>query len=136
MMNLTISGNVSATEALSSFAIEKLSKIDSNLSHIQLKLEKDKHIQKASFTLFLGDRTIKASESTHDMYVSIDLAVHKLRRQLIKQTDKRQLFDRRASDKALQTELDFDFHEFAAYEQISDDELTETKKNLHVFKNI
>ncbi|MBI3081002.1 MAG: ribosome-associated translation inhibitor RaiA [candidate division NC10 bacterium] len=85
-MQLSITGrNLEVTEALRNYAAEKLGKVKKFLdavtaAHVILSVEKYRQI--AEVTLRVRDLTIRAEESTPDMYSSLDLVVDKIERQI------------------------------------------------------
>ena len=85
-MQLSITGrNLEVTEALRNYAAEKLGKVEKFLdasmaAHVILSVEKYRQI--AEVTLHVRDLTIRAEESTPDMYSSLDLVVEKIERQI------------------------------------------------------
>ena len=87
-MQLSLSGrNLEITEALRMYAEEKLGRLTKYLgtivaAHVVLSVEK--HRQIAEVTLRVRDLTIRAEESTQDLYSSIDLVVEKLERQILR----------------------------------------------------
>jgi putative sigma-54 modulation protein len=87
-MQLSVKGrNLEVTDALRSYAEEKLRRLTKYFenivtAHVVLALEK--HRQIAEVTLRVRDLTIRAEESTEDLYSSIDLVVEKLERQILR----------------------------------------------------
>ncbi|HEV8663355.1 MAG TPA: ribosome-associated translation inhibitor RaiA [Candidatus Methylomirabilis sp.] len=85
-MQLTITGrNLEVTAALRSYAAEKLGKLEKFLdaitaAHVMLSVEKYRQI--VEVTLRVRDLTVRAEESTPDMYASLDLVVDKIERQI------------------------------------------------------
>ena len=85
-MQLSITGrNLEVTEALRTYAAEKLGKVKKFLdgitaAHVILSVEKYRQI--AEVTLHVRDLTIRAEESTPDLYSSINLVVDKIERQI------------------------------------------------------
>jgi putative sigma-54 modulation protein len=85
-LSLTITGrNLEVTAALRRYAAEKLGKVEKFLdtsmtAHVVLSVEKYRQI--AEVTLHARDLTIRAEESTPDLYASLDLVVDKIERQL------------------------------------------------------
>ena len=85
-MHVTITGrNLEVTTALRRYAAEKLAKVEKFLdtsmtAHLVLSVEKYRQI--AEVTLRARDLTIRAEESTPDLYASLDLVVNKIERQL------------------------------------------------------
>ena len=79
--------NMELTGALKSYAEEKLARMDRYLdqitaAHVILSIQKYRQI--AEVTLHVRDLTIRAEESTADMYASIDLVVEKIERQILR----------------------------------------------------
>ncbi len=85
-MHVTITGrNLEVTTALRRYAAEKLGKVEKFLdtsmtAHVVLSVEKYRQI--AEVTLRARDLTIRAEESTPDLYASLDLVVDKIERQI------------------------------------------------------
>lgn len=91
-MNIVITGrHFNVTDPIKKHANEKISKLDKFLSkiievHAILTVEKDRHT--AELTAIGKDMKVTAVETTSDMYVSIDMAVMSLEKQLKKLHDK------------------------------------------------
>ena len=91
-MRYIISGrNIEITEGLKSAVIEKISKLeryfsDSTEAQITLSVEKDR--QKIEVTIPVKGSTIRAEQTSTDMYVSIDLVEETIERQLKKYKNK------------------------------------------------
>ena len=87
-MQLSVKGrNLEVTDALRSYAEEKLRRLTKYFEHIvtaNVVLSLEKHRQIAEVTLRVRDLTIRAEESTEDLYSSIDLVVEKLERQILR----------------------------------------------------
>lgn len=87
-MHLTVSArNLDITPALRAYAEEKLLRLTKYLDNIvtgHLVLSLEKHRQIAEATLRVRDLTLRAEESTDDLYSSIDLVVEKLERQILR----------------------------------------------------
>lgn len=87
-MQLSVKGrNLEVTDALRSYAEEKLRRLTKYFENIvtaNLVLSLEKHRQIAEVTLRVRDLTIRAEESTEDLYSSIDLVVEKLERQILR----------------------------------------------------
>jgi putative sigma-54 modulation protein len=87
-MRLSVKGrNLEVTDALRVYAEEKVQRLTKYLEHIVtanvvLAVEKHRHI--AEVTLRVRDLTIRAEESTEDLYSSIDLVAEKLERQILR----------------------------------------------------
>ncbi len=96
-MNFTVKGrNITVTEALRSYAEEKLVKLGRNLnsaSRLELELfcERNPRIednQVAEATIFTKGPVLRARSASGDMYASIDLVADKLDRQVKKYRSK------------------------------------------------
>ncbi len=87
-MQLTVTGrNLEVTDALRAYAEEKLRRLTKYLESIvtvHVVLSVEKHRQIAEVTLRVRDLTIRAEESTDDLYSSIDLVMEKLERQILR----------------------------------------------------
>lgn len=115
-MNITVRGhNVDVTEALKKYATEKTEKIakffdniqdtiiELNFSHTADKAKR----QIAQITSKISGSVIRAEESSEDMYASIDMAIDKIEKQLIKYKEKLHSKHREEakSDKSFLTEI-------------------------------
>lgn len=79
------------TEALRRYAEEKLSRLQKYLDHIvaaHVVLSIEKHRQIAEATLYVRSLTIRAEESTADLYSSVDLVLEKLERQILRHKER------------------------------------------------
>jgi putative sigma-54 modulation protein len=87
-MQLSVKGkNLEITEAIRSYAEEKIGRMERYLDHIvsgTISLGVEKHRQHVEVTLRVRDLTIRAEESTDDLYTSIDLVAEKLERQILR----------------------------------------------------
>jgi putative sigma-54 modulation protein len=87
-MQLFVKGrNLEITDALRAYAEEKIQRLTRYLENIvaaTVVLSIEKHRQIAEVTLRVRDLTIRAEESTDDLYSSIDLVVEKLERQILR----------------------------------------------------
>ncbi len=87
-MQLNITGrNIAVTPALRRYAETKLARLDRfvnglGTAHVVLRVEK--HRQVAEVTVTARDVTLRAEESTPDLYASIDLVADKLERQVLR----------------------------------------------------
>ncbi len=85
-MRFTISGkNMDLTERLQEQVIEKLSKLERYFredTEVQVTLSVEKERQKIEVTIPMKGTTIRAEESSPDMYASIDLVQETIERQL------------------------------------------------------
>jgi putative sigma-54 modulation protein len=91
-MQLSVKGrNLEVTDALRTYAEEKVQRMGRYLEgigsgHVVLSVEK--HRQIAEVTLRVRDLTVRAEESTDDMYSSIDLVAEKLERQILRHKER------------------------------------------------
>ena len=91
-MQLSVKGrNLEVTDALRTYAEEKVQRMGRYLEgigsgHVVLSVEKHRHI--AEVTLRVRDLTVRAEESTDDMYSSIDLVAEKLERQILRHKER------------------------------------------------
>ena len=87
-MHLSVKGrNLEITDALRTYAEEKVQRMGKYLDGIvsgNVVLSVEKHRQIAEVTLRVRDLTVRAEESTDDMYSSIDLVAEKLERQILR----------------------------------------------------
>ncbi len=87
-MQLSVKGrNLEITDALRTYAEEKVQRMGKYLEGIgagNVVLSVEKHRQIAEVTLRVRDLTVRAEESTDDMYSSIDLVAEKLERQILR----------------------------------------------------
>jgi putative sigma-54 modulation protein len=87
-MRLSVKGrNLEVTEALHRYAEEKVQRLTKYLDQIvgaKVVLAVEKHRQIAEVTLHVRDLTIRAEESTDDLYSAIDLVTEKLERQILR----------------------------------------------------
>ncbi len=79
--------NLAVTPALRRYAETKLARLDKFLNglgtaHVVLRVEK--HRQVAEVTVAMRDATLRAEESTPDLYASLDLVADKLERQVLR----------------------------------------------------
>ena len=91
-MQLSVKGrNVEVTDALRTYAEEKVQRMGRYLEGIgfgNVVLSVEKHRQIAEVTLRVRDLTVRAEESTDDMYSSIDLVAEKLERQILRHKER------------------------------------------------
>ena len=91
-MQITITGHhVEVTAALRAYVTEKMQKLERHFDRVNsvnviLNVEKLQH--QAEATVNAGGRTIFAAETAKDMYVSIDLLIDKLDRQVRRLKDR------------------------------------------------
>ena len=87
-MHLSVKGrNLEVTDALRTYAEEKVQRMGKYLEGIvsgSVVLSVEKHRQIAEVTLRVRDLTVRAEESTDDLYSSIDLVAEKLERQILR----------------------------------------------------
>ena len=98
-MKLQVKGrNLEVTDAIRSYAQEKLGKLDRQLHdptrvELELMVERNPSIaenQIAEATIWTKGPILRARESSHDMKASIDQLVEKLERQVTRYREKRQ----------------------------------------------
>jgi len=91
-MQLNISGHhVDVTDALRSYAEEKLQKLERHYDHItnaHLVLTVEKMRQRAEATIHVSGAELFADADSEDLYAAIDLLIDKLDRQIIKHKEK------------------------------------------------
>ncbi len=83
--------NLDATEAIKSYAREKVDRVNKYLdkaseAHVVLALER--HLHHADITIHAGPFFLRGREKSEDMYASIDLAMDKIERQLKRYKEK------------------------------------------------
>ena len=87
-MQLSVKGrNLEVTDAIRAYAEEKVQRMTRYLEQVvsgTVYLSVEKHQQIAEVTLRVRDLTIRAEESTDDLYSSIDLVAEKLERQILR----------------------------------------------------
>jgi len=99
-MQLTISGqNIEITDALRTYAAEKLEKIQKHFDHVTntnvvLLVEKERHLAEA--TMHTKGAALHADAEGTDMYAAIDALSDKLDRQVIRHKEK--MTDHRVQD--------------------------------------
>ncbi|MBW1807509.1 MAG: ribosome-associated translation inhibitor RaiA [Deltaproteobacteria bacterium] len=85
--------NMKPSEALKKYVAEKterLKKYFSRPADVHVVLAKHKYRSRAEIKVSHSGQVMKGEENTEDMYSSIDLALDKVERQVIKNKDKRQ----------------------------------------------
>jgi ribosome hibernation promoting factor len=106
-MRLQVKGkNVEVSEAIRSYAEEKLGRLDRQLAdptrvELELAVEKNPSISAnhvAEATVWTKGPVLRAKESSSDMRASIDLLVDKLERQVARYREKRQRRGHRRDD--------------------------------------
>ena len=93
-MHITVTfRHIDSTDALKNYAIEKTGRLKKYLVdfepveiHWVLTVEKIRHI--TDVTIVANGMTIKAQESTQDLYSAIDMVIDKLEKQVIKHKEK------------------------------------------------
>ncbi|WP_251547443.1 ribosome hibernation-promoting factor, HPF/YfiA family [Limosilactobacillus caecicola] len=120
MLKFSIRGeNVDLTDAIRDYVEKRISKINKFLeddvdatAHVNLKVYKDKTF-KVEVTIPLPYLTLRAEETSNDMYASIDLVTDKLERQIRKYKTK---VNRKSREKGLKS------MEFVAGDDAEDDD--------------
>ncbi|HEX14024.1 MAG: ribosome hibernation-promoting factor, HPF/YfiA family [Desulfurella sp.] len=102
------SKNIELTDAIKTYVTKKLSRLekiyDILQAEVMISVEKYRHIADAK--LITKKDVIKASETSHDLYASIDLLYENLERQLKKLKEKKT--ERRKEIRASQVESEFE----------------------------
>ncbi len=88
--------NMDSSEALKSYASEKLGKINKYVHaplEAEVTLSSEKHLRRVDLHVIADGHRIEGRETSEDMYASIDLAVDKIARQVrdAKETQTRRL---------------------------------------------
>lgn len=90
--NITVTGrHVLVTDAMKDYAIEKISRIErftDRIIDVVITMDIQKLEHRVDIVIKVNNIKIKATASTTDMYISIDQAVDKLERQLLKYKDR------------------------------------------------
>src|SRR5436305_6105960 len=108
-MRLQVKGkNVEVSEAIRTYAEQKLGRLDRQLAdptrvELELAVEKnpsiaDNHVAEA--TIWTKGPVLRAKEASTDMHASIDLLVDKLERQVTRYREKRQQGHRRGNGRS------------------------------------
>lgn len=91
-MQLSISGHhVDVTDALKSYASEKLSRLERHfdqITNVHVVLSVEKQRQRAEATIHASGAELFADADSDDMYAAIDSLADKLDRQVIKHKEK------------------------------------------------
>ncbi len=85
--------NMETSDALKKYAAEKIERLKKYVSRpadVHVVLSKHKYRSRAEIKISHSGQVMKGEENTEDMYSSIDLALDKVERQVIKHKDKRQ----------------------------------------------
>jgi putative sigma-54 modulation protein len=102
-MQITVVGrHFGVTEPIKKYVDGKLIKLDRYSSkikeaHVVLEVQKIRHI--AEITLYMKGFKLTATEESHDMYASIDMALGNLHKQLLKLRDRLKEHKARGSQK-------------------------------------
>lgn len=93
-MNIQITArNINLTDAIRQYAEKKVSKLEKYSDHIteaSVLLEVQKNVHSVEVLLSAKGVFMKGLEKSEDLYASIDLAVDKIEKQLIKYKEKLQ----------------------------------------------
>ena len=79
--------NVEVTDGMRDHAIDKISKLErfsQRIISVHVSMEVQKLLQKVDIVMSVDNTVIKSSAISTDLYASIDEAVHKLQRQLVR----------------------------------------------------
>lgn len=106
-MNIQITArNIDLTDAIRQYAEKKVSKLEKYFDHIteaNVLLEVQKNVHIVEVLLSAKGVFMKGLEKSEDLYASIDLAVDKIEKQLVKYKEK--LKDKKLHDKDYDTPL-------------------------------
>lgn len=106
-MNIQITArNIDLTDAIREYAEKKVSKLEKYFDHIteaSVLLEVQKNVHTVEVLLSAKGVFMKGLEKSEDLYASIDLAVDKIEKQLVKYKEK--LKDKKLHDKDYDTPL-------------------------------
>jgi len=106
-MNIQITArNINLTDAIRNYAEKKVSKLEKYFDHIteaSVLLEVQKNVHSVEVLLSAKGVFMKGLEKSEDLYASIDLAVDKIEKQLVKYKEK--LKDKKIQDKDYDTPL-------------------------------
>ena len=106
-MNIQITArNINLTDAIRNYAEKKVSKLEKYFDHIteaSVLLEVQKNVHTVEVLLSAKGVFMKGLEKSEDLYASIDLAVDKIEKQLVKYKEK--LKDKKLHDKDYDTPL-------------------------------
>lgn len=106
-MNIQITArNIDLTDAIRNYAEKKVSKLEKYFDHIteaSVLLEVQKNVHIVEVLLSAKGVFMKGLEKSEDLYASIDLAVDKIEKQLVKYKEK--LKDKKIQDKEYDTPL-------------------------------
>jgi putative sigma-54 modulation protein len=84
--------NLTATEAIKSYAREKVDRVhkylDPEASEAHVVLAVERHLHHADITVHAGQFFLRGKEASDDLYASIDLAMDKIERQLKRYKEK------------------------------------------------
>lgn len=135
--NITVTGrHVHVTQAMKDYAIERVSKIErftNRILDVLVIMDIQKLEHRVDIVIKVDHTNIKSHASSTDMYVSIDMAVDKLRRQLLKYKSKLQ--DHHAKDV---TTVDMNVNVFAPIDdllEVNDEIQSETnRRELNRFR--
>jgi putative sigma-54 modulation protein len=91
-MNITITGrNLEVTSAIREYVEKEIGRFDRylpNIDSVSVVLEVEKYRQKADVTVIANNMTLRGTEETNDLYVSIDSAIEKIEKQVHKKKEK------------------------------------------------
>jgi putative sigma-54 modulation protein len=117
-MNIQITvKNIELTDAIRSYVEKKVSKVKKYLDQVidvHVVLEVNKNIHLAEILVNAKGVFLKGRESSEDLYASIDLAIDKIERQLVKYKEK--LKSRKLSEKNFQEPLKLNVYEDQSFD--------------------
>lgn len=118
-MNIQITvKNIELTDAIRSYVEKKVSKLKRYLDQIMdvhVVLEVNKNIHMAEILVNAKGVFLKGRESSEDLYASIDLAIDKIERQLVKYKEKLKL--RKLSEKKFEEPLKLNVYQNESIDQ-------------------
>lgn len=130
--NITVTGrNVQVTDSMKDYAIEKVSKIErlvDRIIDVNITMDIQKIEHRVDMSMKLNNIKINSQAISNDMYVSIDMAAHKLETQLLKY--KARLNDHHTKNHA---SVDMNVSVFAApqeSDEINDEIESENQRSL------
>ena len=131
--NITVTGrHVLVTDAMKDYAQEKIFKIEkftNRIIDVNIRMDIQKLDHRVDIVMTVGHIKIKSSASTTDMYVSIDQAVDKIEKQLIKY--KKRLQEHAARDlTSIDMKVNIINSEDSAIREINDEIESENNRKL------
>ncbi len=122
--------NILITSAMKDYALEKLSKIErfsDRIIDIMITMDIQKIDHRVDIVMKVDHMVIKSEASTEDMYVSIDRAIDKLQRQLIKY---RQRIQEHTAKKLAIVDMKVNVLRTQDIDEVNDEIESETRRQL------